>query len=78
MCHSAGLDFSGVPITFTFTVGSTTDSVEVVILDDNIVEQTEQIELILTTTNPDVIIEPLSTVVIDIIDIDGTKIKMQY
>ena len=53
---AAGQDFSGLPFNLTFVNKVPVQSVNVSILDDDIVEQAESIQLMLTTTNPDVII----------------------
>ena len=71
-----GEDFSGVPINITVAGGMAvrsvnTQSINVTILDDNIVEDFEFIGLRLTTEDPDIISVDQDVARIEISDNDG-------
>ena len=74
----AGLDYNPVfesPLTFGFgsTVGDE-ECISVSIVDDSIVEATEQFEVSFTSGDPDIAISSLSTIVM-ILDSDGMACK---
>ena len=71
-------DFSGVPINLTVAGGMAsqsidgpTQSVNVTIFDDNIVEDFESINLRLSAENPDIVVVQQNVAIIDISDNDG-------
>ena len=72
----AGVDFSAVPLNLTFTSESTTKSVNISILDDNLVEKHEVIHLALTTLTPNVILIDHDRAQIEIIDNDCKRIVL--
>ena len=63
------LDYVGVPANVTFTEASV-QSLAVSIVDDNLVERTEAIQLLLTTMIPGVILADPNSTLIEIIDSD--------
>ena len=76
LLHAAGQDFSGIPINLTFVNGVSVQLVNITIFDDNIVEQPEAIQLILTSENPNVVVltnqfNPTHLATISITDNDG-------
>ena len=56
----------------TRSIDGTTQSVNVTIFDDNIVEDFEFINLRLSTENPDIVVVQQNVATIDISDNDGT------
>ena len=67
---TAELDYIGAPFNLTFMEAST-QSVPISIVDDDLVERTEVIQLLLTTLTPNVIPTDPNTAQIEIIDNDG-------
>ena len=65
----AGTDYNDTTVTLTFDAIISTQMVAVSILDDNVVEDTEFINLTLTSVDNGVIINPLTTR-INIEDVD--------
>ena len=77
-------DFSGVPINLTVAGGMAsqsidgpTQSVNVTIFDDNIVEDFESINLRLSAENPDIVVVQQNVAIINIVDNDGMINYMQ-
>ena len=66
----AELDYFGVPVNLTFTEASI-ESIAVSIVDDDLVERTEVIQLLLTTSTPGMILIDPNFALIEIIDNDG-------
>ena len=64
------LDYVGVPANVTFTEASV-QSLAVSIVDDDLVERTEVIQLLLTTLIPGVILSGSNSAFIDITDNDS-------
>ena len=71
---TAGTDYTSLSRNLTFNVTVTTQMVEVPIIDDHIVENSEVINLILVSTDSAVILNP-STSTITIEDVDS---KLMY
>ena len=67
---TAELDYVGVPFNVTF-VESSTQSVAISVLDDDLVERPEVIQLLLTTVIPNVILADPNSAQIEITDDDG-------
>ena len=68
--HAAGIDYTPVSRSLIFNAAVTTQVVEVPIVDDHIVEQSEIINLTLVSTDPAVILNP-STTTVTIKDVDS-------
>ena len=67
---TAELDYFGVPINLTFT-GESVESITISIVDDDLVERTEMIQLLLTTLTPGMILIDPNSALIEIMDNDG-------
>ena len=68
--YAAGMDYTPVSKSLTFNAAVTQQMVEVVIIDDHTVEQSEVINLTLVSTDSAVILNP-STSTITIEDVDS-------
>ena len=68
--HAAGMDYTPVSRNLTFNATATTQMVEVPIIDDHIVENSEVINLTLVSTDSDVMLNS-STSTITIEDVDS-------
>ena len=68
----ADMDFIGVPNTLTLSNALNIGSVILSILDDSLTEQSETIQLVLTTRrSPDLVATSTSPLQIEILDNDG-------
>ena len=66
----AELDYFGIPVNLTFTEASV-ESITISIMDDDLVERSEVIQLLLTTLTPGMILIDPNTALIEIMDNDG-------
>ena len=73
---AASLDYTPTPISVTFTAGQTDTTVEVPIIDNSVVEDTEIFTAQLSTTNPNVMFGEDSASV-TILDNDGNAYNSQ-
>ena len=64
------MDYSGVPFNLTF-MEATTQTINISILDDDLVEQSEVIQLALTTLTPGMISADPDSAQVEITDNDG-------
>ena len=69
---TAELDYFGVPVNLTFT-GESIESITITIVDDDLVERTEMIQLLLTTLTPGVVLIEPNSALIEIMDNDGKE-----
>lgn len=67
-----GIDYHGVPLSLTFTEAGT-QFVNISILDDDLVEQPEDIQLLITSSIPGRILINPSSARVRIIDNDGER-----
>ena len=75
--YAAGIDYTPVSRSLTFNAATTSQMVEVPIIDDNIVEHSEIINLSLVSTDSAVILNP-STSTITIEDVDSKWLCKYY
>ena len=68
--YAAGTDYTSLSRNLTFNVTATTQVVEVPIIDDHVVENSEVINLTLVSTDSAVVLSP-STSTITIEDVDS-------
>ena len=73
---TAELDYVGVPFNVTF-VESSTQSVAISVLDDDLIERPEMIQLLLTTLIPNVILADPNSAQVEITD-DDSEIYFNY
>ena len=71
VCIIADVDFVGVPSSLTLSSAFNIGSITFNILDDSLTEQSETIQLFLTTTNSDLVDVSTIPLQIDILDNDG-------
>ena len=67
----ADVDFVGVPNTLTLSNTLNIGSINLTILDDSLIEQSETIQLVLTATSSDLVVASTSPLQIEILDNDG-------
>ena len=72
-----GMDYTTVSRNLTFNAAVTSQTVPIIITDDLIVERSEIINLTLTSTDPDVILNP-STSTVTIEDVDSKLLDVNY
>ena len=77
LMYAAGMDYTSVSRNLTFNADLTIQVVEVPIVDDHIVEQSEIINLTLVSTDSAVILNP-STSTITIEDVDSKSLCKNY
>ena len=71
VCIIANVDFVGVPSSLTLSSSFNIGSITFDILDDSLTEQSETIQLFLTTTSFDLVDVSTVPLQIDILDNDG-------
>ena len=72
-----GMDYTTVSRNLTFNAAVTSQTVPIIITDDFIVERSEIINLTLTSTDPDVILNP-STSTVTVEDVDSKLLDVDY